>query len=187
MQRIVLSVSLVVIACLFWFSAARVRASTEVHVTLSEFEVAMSDQRLPAGVPVSFVILNNGKIEHELVFEHAGAVDEPIEANGQELEAEKIQPGETRTVEWTIPAGGDYQFACHVPGHFEAGMKALFSAAAPAASAATAPAAPAATTAPAQAPLPKTGLDVDWRLIALLGVAALLALAGGLALRRRKA
>ena len=30
--------------------------------------------------------------------------------------------GETAELEWTFTEPGRYQFACHVPGHFEAGM-----------------------------------------------------------------
>jgi uncharacterized cupredoxin-like copper-binding protein len=41
---------------------------------------------------------------------------------GSESEIEDIAPGETDELEWTFTEPGRYQFACHVPGHFEAGM-----------------------------------------------------------------
>jgi uncharacterized cupredoxin-like copper-binding protein len=44
--------------------------------------------------------------------------------NGEERESEieDIAPGEMAELEWTVTESERYQFACHVPGHFEAGM-----------------------------------------------------------------
>lgn len=33
-----------------------------------------------------------------------------------------IEPGETKELIWTFPKGGKLQFACNMPGHYEAGM-----------------------------------------------------------------
>jgi LPXTG-motif cell wall-anchored protein len=184
MKRLLMGVVLALVGGLLFTSLASAKATAEVKVTVSEFKVEMSSADLPAGTVVTFVITNNGKITHELVLEKDGAVDEPLEFNGAAQEAEDIEPGTTRTVEWTIPDAGKYQLACHVPGHFEAGMKTAFSTAA----AAPAPASvPASVPAPAAAPqLPKTGESTTvWPLA--LGALALLALGAGLVLRRRKA
>jgi uncharacterized cupredoxin-like copper-binding protein len=44
--------------------------------------------------------------------------------NGQERESEleDLAPGETGELAWTFTEPGRYQFACHIPGHVEAGM-----------------------------------------------------------------
>jgi uncharacterized cupredoxin-like copper-binding protein len=63
---------------------------------------------------------------HEAVLERAGSDDDALEVRGREYEAEHIAPGQTRTVTWTIPHAGKYQLACHMPGHFEMGMKTFF-------------------------------------------------------------
>lgn len=150
MHRSTLHIGMMLAVGLLWLAGTAAHASTEVAVTLNEFKVELANSTLPAGEPVTFVMTNNGKLAHEIVFERAGAVDEPIESGGVALEAEDILPGTTRRVVWTIPAAGEYQFACHIPGHFEAGMKAVFNATAPA------------PTTPAAAPrqLPRTaGLD----------------------------
>ena len=111
----------------------------------------MSGTTLAAGTKVTYTINNNGKIKHEMVLEKDGVADEPLEFNGEAQEAEYIEPGTTRAVEWTNAGAGNYQLACHVEGHYEAGMKTAFiaEAAAPVA----APAAPAAA-APVAALLP---------------------------------
>ena len=106
--------------------------------------------------------------------------DEPLEFNGAAQEVEDIEPGTTRTVEWTVPEAGQYQLACHVEGHYEAGMKTAFTTTAEAAPA------PAPATNPAPAQMPNTG-GADNLAWAVLGLLGLLAIGGGLALRRRKA
>lgn len=34
-----------------------------------------------------------------------------------------VAPGETGSLTWRFEAGGPVQFACHIPGHYDAGMK----------------------------------------------------------------
>jgi uncharacterized cupredoxin-like copper-binding protein len=108
-------------------AAAATAQPEKVNVTLSDFKVATSATRLPAGQPIQLVITNHGSVAHEVVLEKAGAVDEAVEIEDQEsgeeeAEVENIAPGETRTVVWTVAEAGDYQFACHILGHFAAGM-----------------------------------------------------------------
>lgn len=100
----------------------------EVQVSLQEFTITSSLSTLQAGVPYHFVITNNGTIAHELVLEGAGVVDEPLEADGREgeVEEDELPPGATATLDWTFDTAGDYQMACHVPGHYEAGMVTTF-------------------------------------------------------------
>lgn len=114
-------------------SAATVDASTlaparpiTVKVVLRDFTVSMSRHVLPAGKPIRFVITNRGQAEHETVLERAGAVDKALEVRGKEYEADDIAPGATRSVTWLVPRAGRYQLACHMPGHFQMGMKTRF-------------------------------------------------------------
>ena len=103
---------------------------TEVHVKLSEFKIEMDKTSIPAG-PVKFLFDNAGAITHEVVLEAAGADDAPFEANGEESEVEDIETGKSATLEWTIDEPGQYQLACHIEGHFEAGMVTTFTVTAP--------------------------------------------------------
>jgi len=105
-------------------AACQPAGPTVIHVTLSEFKVEMDKTSVPAG-PVTFEIENAGAIVHELVLEASGGHDEPFEAGGVESEVEDIQPGSTVSFEWTLEPG-EYQLACYVPDHFEAGMHIAF-------------------------------------------------------------
>jgi LPXTG-motif cell wall-anchored protein len=181
MKRLLIGLTMAMVAGLMSVGLASASAPVTVNVALSEFKIEMSSANLPAGTSVTYVITNNGKLKHEMVLEKAGVVDEPLAFNGAEQEAEDIEPGTTRTVEWTIPEAGQYQLACHVEGHYEAGMTTAF---ATALEAAAAPA-PAPAADPASTQMPKTGgIDTLW--LVALGLLALLVLVGGLALRMRK-
>jgi uncharacterized cupredoxin-like copper-binding protein len=86
----------------------------------------MSRHRLPAGTAIRFVISNRGKAMHEAVLEPFGADDKALTVRGKKYEADDIAPGTTRTVTWTVPHAGTYQLSCHMPGHFQMGMKTTF-------------------------------------------------------------
>lgn len=94
-------------------------------VELGDFFVHTDGVPLKADVPTLFHVTNGGKAVHELVLESAATTDEPFEADGLVSEIEDIEPEQIRELVWTLPAG-DYQLACHIPGHFEAGMKVEF-------------------------------------------------------------
>jgi uncharacterized cupredoxin-like copper-binding protein len=96
-------------------------ASTVV-MTESEMTITASQTTFRVGQPYTFVVTNVGTTEHELVIEHRGDVDKPMEVNGQESEAPNIAPGQTKTLTWTFTEPGEYQFACHLPEHYQAGM-----------------------------------------------------------------
>lgn len=103
-------------------------ASEPVCVGVVEGEFYVRPQRTSFRVdePYIFAVGNEGAEVHEFVIEPAGEVDAPLEAevNGEERESEieDIAPGQTAELEWTFTEPGRYQFACHIPGHYEAGM-----------------------------------------------------------------
>lgn len=130
-QSTILLVILVVAALSLAACGSQAPAGTTVvNVKLSDFKVEIDKTSIPAG-PVKFVIKNVGAVEHELVLEPAGTNDQPFEVSGKESEAEDIESGKSATLEWTIDTPGQYQLACHVPGHFEAGMVTTFTVTAP--------------------------------------------------------
>lgn len=96
----------------------------DTTVTLSEFSI-FATQTFQVGTPYRFVITNNGTLAHEFILEAAGAVDEPlVDADGRvaEVKEEDLPAGTSDTFEWTFTEAGNFQIACHVVGHYEAGM-----------------------------------------------------------------
>src|SRR5215207_8022876 len=98
-----------------------------VGVIEGDFYVRPQRATFQVGETYIFAVGNEGAAVHEFVIEPAGKVDEPLKAevNGkeQESEIEDIAPGQSAELEWTFTEPGRYQFACHLPGHYEAGMK----------------------------------------------------------------
>jgi len=73
-----------------------------VKVTLSEWKVQLSPDKIPAG-PVEFAVSNTGSIPHAL----------EVEGRGLERKTAQIQPGATATLQLDLPAGR-YEAYCPV-------------------------------------------------------------------------
>jgi len=111
---------------------ARVSRVIEVNMDDS-MRFTPSQLDLKAGETVRFVIHNNGKIRHEMVI---GTMDELKEhmqmmRNNpamQHADANMISlaPGENGEMIWQFDKPGNFDFACLVPGHMEAGMTGKF-------------------------------------------------------------
>lgn len=81
------------------------------------------------GETVRFVVRNLGKTQHEMVIgnsaelrEHAEMMrkmPEMIHTGENQL---SLEPGQRGTIVWQFDKPGTVDFACLVPGHFEAGM-----------------------------------------------------------------
>jgi uncharacterized cupredoxin-like copper-binding protein len=95
-------------------------SSTEVQITLSEFKIESPQTTFTTGTPYRFVIKNEGTISHDWAIMPRGATDES-QALAQ-VDESQLPPGATVTQEFTFTQAGDFEFACHVPGHYEAGM-----------------------------------------------------------------
>lgn len=108
--------------------------ATEVHVTTSETptgQTITSDATtFTAGETYHFVVENDGQLAHELM------IVQPIEPGSMDMEAmdemalyvvheDDLGAGDTVEFDFTFPddaAGTDLEFACHISGHYEAGM-----------------------------------------------------------------
>lgn len=87
-----------------------------------------------AAETVRLVIENVGELEHEFVMDTVAAVAEHKElmAEFPEMEhddpnAVRLAPGEKDEIVWTFANAGSFQFACLIPGHYEAGMHGALS------------------------------------------------------------
>ncbi len=103
-------------------------APMTVTVTLTDFKIASDQMQFKVGVPYHFVVVNKGAVEHEVMIAPPmtpGMTLEQID-DAQLFEASDLEVGQTKTVDYIFKASalnGKWEFACHEPGHYEAGMK----------------------------------------------------------------
>lgn len=116
----------------FWFGHPGMAAEVTrtVPITATEFRFQPGTVNVKVGETIRFNITNGGKIQHEFVIgdlaeqmahdkEMAAMPDMTMDddANGVSIAA-----GKTATLIWTFTRAGNLQYACHIPGHYAAGM-----------------------------------------------------------------
>lgn len=102
------------------------------------FRIAMTDamrfspQTLSVrrGETVRLRIVNQGALQHELVLGTAEEIRKHWEAMKKHPEMEHedphmahVAPGQRGEIVWQFTEAGEFEFACLLPGHFEAGMR----------------------------------------------------------------
>ena len=101
-------------------------------MTLSEFKIESSLTTFKAGVPYHFVVNNEGSVPHEIMVMEPMETTEGIDMEEMDemalavIEEEDLPAGGSTTLDFTFaePApAGTLEFACHIPGHYEGGMK----------------------------------------------------------------
>ncbi|MBM2812339.1 MAG: plastocyanin [Chloroflexi bacterium] len=104
-------------------------APTSDHPTIA-FRYSRFDPgivRVPAGVPVTFVLKNDDPIGHEWIV--GGPEIHAVHRVGTEAvhdsrpEEVSVPAYASRTTTLTFDKAGTYEFICHLPGHEEYGMK----------------------------------------------------------------
>ena len=101
-------------------------------------EISMSDTmrfspdkiEVRQGETVRFVLKNAGKTLHEMVIgtkktldEHAAAMVKFPNMEHDEPYMAHVAPDKTGAMVWQFNRAGDFEFACLIPGHFQAGMR----------------------------------------------------------------
>lgn len=84
-----------------------------------------------AGETIRFVVTNVGRLKHEFVIgdpaeqrAHAEMMKKMPGMVHEDPNALNLEPGETKALIWQFGQAGVVEVACHVPGHYEAGMVA---------------------------------------------------------------
>ena len=114
------------------------KADRTIEITAVDIAFVPEAVTVKRGETVKFVVTNTGKLLHELVL---GTKEDQAEHNAQmsglspeemaqHMQSEGngivVQPSQTREITWTFSTDLEQvQFACHVPGHYEAGMSGL--------------------------------------------------------------
>jgi uncharacterized cupredoxin-like copper-binding protein len=99
--------------------------------------IAMSDSMrfspaslvVKRGETIRIVVTNSGKVMHEIVLgtseeirKHAEHMKLMPNMQHSEPHMAHVAPGANGEIGWQFTKAGEFQFACLLPGHFEAGM-----------------------------------------------------------------
>lgn len=82
------------------------------------------------GETIRFAITNAGENEHEFVLdsfeknqEHKATMAKFPEMEHDDPNSVRLEEGEKGEIIWNFSNSGKFEFACLIPGHYEAGMK----------------------------------------------------------------
>ncbi|WP_262032428.1 cupredoxin family protein [Microvirga sp. Mcv34] len=82
------------------------------------------------GEQVRFKLQNSGELEHEFVIgtveenaKHKVAMEKNPDMEHDDPNAKRLQPKKADEIVWQFTNAGTFEYACLIPGHYEAGMK----------------------------------------------------------------
>ncbi|HVM29510.1 MAG TPA: cupredoxin family protein [Candidatus Limnocylindrales bacterium] len=112
--------------------AGSAEASRTIELTASDsmaFDPA--SLHVAVGEVVTFVVTNTGQAAHEFTLgdeamqrEHADAMAHmPSDMHHDFPNSITVQPGHTERLTWRFGEAGTLEYACHEPGHYDAGMR----------------------------------------------------------------
>ncbi len=108
---------------------ARVNRSITIEMNDS-MRYAPADVQVKQGETIRFVVKNVGKVKHELslgtqqeLLEHLEQMKKFPDMEHDEPSKITLAPGKRGEIVWQFTKAGTVNFACLMPGHYEAGMK----------------------------------------------------------------
>ena len=107
------------------------KVNRTVKVVMSDnMRFEPSSLQFKEGETVRFIVKNEGKLMHEFVLgtkgknlEHAGLMKKFPNMEHEEPYMAHVAPGQIIEVIWTFNRSGEFEFACLIAGHFDAGMR----------------------------------------------------------------
>jgi uncharacterized cupredoxin-like copper-binding protein len=104
------------------------KRSIEIRMT-DDMRFAPNQIQVKLGETVRLVAVNAGKVLHEIVIgtpkelnAHAAMMKKHPGMEHDEPYMAHVNPGQKGEIVWTFNRAGTFEFACLIPGHFEAGM-----------------------------------------------------------------
>ena len=111
-------------------SLTEITAEDMATMGLSADSFAPATWEAQAGEPIRIILVNKGKVDHELVIgtekeiiAHAKEMASPGAKGHHHTNEISAKPGQQAELVWTFKKPGQYAMACFEPGHYEAGMK----------------------------------------------------------------
>lgn len=107
------------------------KASRTVTIEMGDnMRFAPSNIQVKQGETVRFIVKNAGQVKHELslgtekeLLEHLEQMKKFPDMEHDEPSKVTLQPGKQGDIVWQFTKAGAVNFACLIPGHYEAGMK----------------------------------------------------------------
>jgi uncharacterized cupredoxin-like copper-binding protein len=85
--------------------------------------------RVGKGEQIRFLLRNNGEIDHEFVIgtveenrKHMKAMANHPDMQHDDPNAKRLKPKAAGEIVWHFTKAGSFEFACLIPGHYQAGM-----------------------------------------------------------------
>jgi uncharacterized cupredoxin-like copper-binding protein len=82
------------------------------------------------GEQIRFVLKNAGELRHEFLIDsvdnnarHKAEMEKSPDMAHEEPNGRHVEPRRTAEILWRFTKAGTFEFACLIPGHYEAGMK----------------------------------------------------------------
>ncbi|WP_028601090.1 cupredoxin domain-containing protein [Ottowia thiooxydans] len=106
-------------------------ASRTITIAMSDnMRFTPSSMQVKQGETVRFIVKNTGQVKHELslgtqkeLLEHLEQMKKFPDMEHDEPGKITLQPGKQGEIVWQFTKAGTVDFACLIPGHYEAGMK----------------------------------------------------------------
>jgi uncharacterized cupredoxin-like copper-binding protein len=106
------------------------KASRTIRVEMADsMRFTPADITVKQGETVKLVATNKGQVMHEMVLgtsedlkKHAELMKKFPGMEHEEPHMAHVKPGASGEIVWQFTKPGEFQFACLIPGHFEAGM-----------------------------------------------------------------
>ena len=107
------------------------RATRSIEIRMTDnMRFAPDKIEVKQGETVKFVVTNNGMVMHEMVIgtkeelaKHAAMMKKHPNMEHDEPYMSHIAAGKKGDMVWHFTKTGTFEFACLIPGHFEAGMR----------------------------------------------------------------
>ena len=105
---------------------------TEITLEAADFTYEPMSITVPAGQPITLMLKNTGKVEHDFVVSNIDVINVEASESGPAQHHQMDQheydlhffakAGETATLQFTAIHPGTYEIFCSIEGHKEAGM-----------------------------------------------------------------
>ncbi|MDP2166487.1 MAG: cupredoxin family protein [Hydrogenophaga sp.] len=105
------------------------KRTVEIRMT-DDMKFTPSHLEVREGETLRLRAVNRGRVMHEIVIgtreelvAHAEMMKKHPGMEHEEPYMAHVSPGKRGDIVWTFNRAGDFEFACLIPGHFEAGMR----------------------------------------------------------------